>query len=82
MVKKLKQIVGSKKSVKVAVPPEPDTVTGIAPFPLTGPMTQPDFELCWMMLSPRGKQKIRDLGDDYELTLKGVLQRWPQYRVG
>lgn len=77
-----KKIVGSKKPAKLLIPSDPDTRTGMAPFPLTGPMTHQEFQVCWSLLTPRGKQKARDEAENRDLTLIGVLGTYPHLRVG
>lgn len=87
-----KQIVGTKKPKGLTV-----TTTQIlspermakAHIPLdVGPpdgptvLTGDQFDALWVKLSPRGKEKVRDYADRLGLTNRGVLNRFPQFRVG
>lgn len=50
-------------------------------FPLTGPLTQPQFEACWDSLPLWRKEQIRQKSADFNLTIKHVLNRWPDLRI-
>jgi len=50
-------------------------------FPLKAALAQKAFETCWASRSDRRKALIREKADEWNYTLKNVLDRWPAYRV-
>lgn len=62
--------------------PEAPPVTPLAPKPPTGPLTGAEFDALWLAMSPRHRERVRARAEEFQMTLRGVLNQWPQLREG